>query len=291
MTERDSLKSVQVDGVRIAYLEAGEGAPLLLLHGYPQSHRTWRKQLPELSKHRRVFAPDWPGWGASERAPAKSTAYAEEVRRLVELVDALGLGTFDLFGHDYGGLLSLGLLARHPERVSRFAILNSKAHLTFAQPYYALLRAVERVCRSESPTWRALLRRVPWAWIHAKMLAKFVALGCFDAALLQEYVGWMATEEGVEWLLAFYAGYEAASRHELLPTLSRIRCPTAVIWGDRDSYFPWHIAEALAREIPGATLTRIEGAEHYVMEERPRETLDALLGLLARPAGDRPAAG
>lgn len=65
--------------------------------------------------------------------------------------------------------------------------------------------------------------------------------------------------------------------------LPAVRCPVAIIWGDRDPYCPFAIAEDLARRIPGGALTRLAGADHYVMEERPDEVTRALQDLLARP--------
>jgi pimeloyl-ACP methyl ester carboxylesterase len=70
---------------------------------------------------------------------------------------------------------------------------------------------------------------------------------------------------------------------ELSAGLGRIGCPTAIIWGDRDRYIPFATARELAERIPGAMLTQLTGADHYIMEERPAEVTDALLELLARP--------
>ena len=70
---------------------------------------------------------------------------------------------------------------------------------------------------------------------------------------------------------------------KLAAGLGRIGCPTAIIWGDRDRYIPFATARELAESIPGATLTRLTGGDHYIMEERPDEVTAALLELLARP--------
>lgn len=113
-----------LDSARLRYAAAGFGDPLVLLHGWPQSHRAWRGQTGPLSESRRVIAPDWLGWGGSARDTALPCDYDSEVDRLARLLDALGLDHVDLACHDYGGFLGLGLVQRHPGRVRRLAILN-----------------------------------------------------------------------------------------------------------------------------------------------------------------------
>ena len=273
-----SLRAITLDGARLRYVDVGDGEPLVLLHGYPQSHECWRHQIPALAQRRRVIAPDWLGWGASERSLALDCTYDEEVARLGRLFDALDLRAFDLAVHDYGGFLGLGFLLRHPERVRRFAILNSRAHRTFPWPYYQQFALMSFLGRR--PLVRPLLTQLPLGTIHRRSLATHVRKGCFDAAQLDRYVGWMDDPAGRRWLAHFFAGYDVAVRAELSAGLGRIRAPTAVIWGDRDPYCPFATAEDLATRIPGARLHRIAGADHYVMEERPPEVLTALAAWL-----------
>lgn len=90
------MPHVIVDGARIAYADSGTGDPLLLLHGYPQNHRAWRHQQAALSRDRRVIAPDWLGWGDSDRRSDLSCAFDVEIARVAALLDALGLERVDL---------------------------------------------------------------------------------------------------------------------------------------------------------------------------------------------------
>ncbi|MFQ6228647.1 alpha/beta fold hydrolase [Nocardia sp. NPDC002869] len=91
----------------MCYAAAGSGDPLVLLHGWPQSHAAWREQIGPLSDSRRVIAPDWLGWGASARDTALPCDYDSEVDRLARMLDALALDRVDLACHDYGGFLGL----------------------------------------------------------------------------------------------------------------------------------------------------------------------------------------
>jgi pimeloyl-ACP methyl ester carboxylesterase len=115
-------------------------------------------------------------------------------------------------------------------------------------------------------------------------LARYGNIGCFDTALEAEYLGWMNTPQGRRTFWAFFAHYPVAAVPWLTERLAAIQCPVVVIWGDRDPYIPFDTARELTDRIPHATLTHLRGADHYIMEERPREVTDALLGLLGRPA-------
>jgi pimeloyl-ACP methyl ester carboxylesterase len=92
----------------------------------------------------------------------------------------------------------------------------------------------------------------------------------------------MDTARGRRTFVEFFTNYNVPVVPELAAGLGRIDCPTAVIWGDRDRYIPFATARELAERIPGATLTRLAGADHYIMEERPDDVTAALLELLTR---------
>lgn len=89
-----ALYETTVDRARLCYVAAGAGDPLVLLHGWPQSHRAWRHQIGPLSDSRRVIAPDWLGWGDSARDTALSCDYDSEVDRIARMLDALDLDRF-----------------------------------------------------------------------------------------------------------------------------------------------------------------------------------------------------
>ena len=259
-------------------LESGDGEPVLLLHGYPQSSTCWRHQIPALAQHHRVLAPDWPGFGRSA-PPRTPPTYQAEVERIEELVTSLGLERFNLVAHDYGGFLALGYLRDHPQRVLRLAILNSRAHSVF-RPWFYRFSLAQHLAATRCPT---ILRKLPLRRVHHRALRRYRALGCFDATLEDHYLGWMDTPAGRRAYVDFFANYHVPAVPGLAEWLGQIRCPTAIIWGDRDPYIPFSTALELVEGIPAATLTRLRGADHYVMEERPDEVTDALFDLLARP--------
>ncbi|MEE6176039.1 alpha/beta fold hydrolase [Mycobacterium sp. 050134] len=272
--------TLEVDGRSVHAVTAGDGDPVLLLHGYPQSASCWRHQIPALAADYQVVAPDWPGFGRSE-PPATPPNYDDEVQRLDRLVQRLGWQRFNLCAHDYGGFIGLGYAVGHPERVQRLALLNTRAHGIFRPWFYRVSLAQSGIARDRRLS--AAARRVPLGALHHWALARYRRKGCFDNALEAEYLGWMDTPRGKRTYWEFFAHYPVSAVPWLADRLSTIACPVAVIWGDRDPYIPFGTARELAERIPGATLTRLRGADHYVMEERPDEVTDALRNLLLRP--------
>lgn len=116
-----------VNGLDMHFVAAGEGPPVLLLHGFPDTHTTWRRQLPVLAQAGfRVIAPDLRGYGKTDM-PRDTGAYAigflaDDVLRLM---DALGIEKAAVIGHDWGGLIGWHLAMHAPDRITRFAALST----------------------------------------------------------------------------------------------------------------------------------------------------------------------
>ncbi|WOD28814.1 alpha/beta hydrolase [Alloalcanivorax xenomutans] len=276
---------ITVGGLRLHYLERGQGEPLLLLHGYPQNHRCWRHQIAELARYYRVVAPDWFGWGQSERSSNHQADYHAEVERLQQLTQTLGFDHFNLAGHDYGGFLALGFAQRYPRNLKRLAIINSRAHRSFTPAFYRLT-AFQCYCAR-----RALLALLftygPLYHLHRRTLRNYVP-GCFNEAELEDYIGWLRHRSGRRWWTSFFRHYEVAPRRELEEGLANLRLPTAVIWGDADRFCDTTIARDLAARIPNAELTILPGVGHFSVEEAPDAVLRALEQWLARPKTGQP---
>jgi pimeloyl-ACP methyl ester carboxylesterase len=272
---------VDIDGRHVFAVCAGSGEPVLLLHGFPQSASCWRHQIPALAGSHHVVAPDWPGFGRSD-PPSTAPTYDNEVERIERFVQRLGWQRFNLFAHDYGGFIGLGYAIRHPERVQRLALLNTRAHGIFRPRFYRFSLCQHWIANLPAPS--AAARHAPLRALHHRALARYRANGSFDTDLEAEYLGWMDTPQGRQTFWEFFAHYPVPAVPWLSEQLGSIRCPTTVIWGDRDPYIPFATARELADGIPDATLIRLRGADHYVMEERPREVTDGLLALLNRPA-------
>ena len=124
MTESSSHYT-QVNDLRLHYLEAGEGDPILLLHGFPTSSHLWRNVMPELAKTHRVIAIDLPGYGLSDK-PLDATYDFEFYENVIDgFLDALDIHTTNLVLHDFGGPIGLFWAVRHPRRVRDIVLLNT----------------------------------------------------------------------------------------------------------------------------------------------------------------------
>ncbi|NJD32169.1 MAG: alpha/beta fold hydrolase [Gammaproteobacteria bacterium] len=180
-------RRIRVNDIELNVVVEGEGPDVLLLHGFPDDHAVWRRQIPALvAAGYRVIAPDTRGCGASEIAPdVRGYAIDQLVADLVALLDALGVGKARVVGHDWGAIQGWQLAIRHPERVERLVALsvghpNAYARAGLVQKlrgYYVLLiqlrglmeflstrsdfRMLRRLagCQEEFPRWKALLSR------------------------------------------------------------------------------------------------------------------------------------
>ena len=128
MFEGFAHKRIKTSGTEIALEQGGSGSPLLLVHGYPQSHVMWHKVAPRLAQRFTVVAPDLRGYGASGKPPtdAEHLPYSKRAMALdlVEVMTALGFDRFDIVGHDRGTRVTYRLALDHPDRVRHAAVLD-----------------------------------------------------------------------------------------------------------------------------------------------------------------------
>jgi haloacetate dehalogenase len=128
MFEGFASERIKTSGAEISLVRGGSGAPLLLVHGYPQTHVMWHKVAPRLAQRFTVVAPDLRGYGASSKPPTdeEHLTYSKRAmaRDLVEVMAALGFEQFNIAGHDRGGRVTYRLALDHPERVRRVAVLD-----------------------------------------------------------------------------------------------------------------------------------------------------------------------
>ncbi len=137
-----------------------------------------------------------------------------------------------------------------------------------------------------TPALRRPATRLPYAALHRRALAPLVRAGHLEPGVLDGYVDWMATPEGRRWLLHYFGDYRTPPRPELRRHLRDLTCPTAVVWGRADPYLSPAIATELAGTVPGAELTLLDDAGHWVMDERPDAVTAALGRLLERPTSN-----
>jgi pimeloyl-ACP methyl ester carboxylesterase len=273
------------DGVRIHVAEAGDGPPLVLVHGWPQHWWAWRQVLPALAQERRVICPDLRGLGWSDAPPG---AYTKEgwAADLLALLDALDLDAADLVGHDWGGLAVLLAALRRPERV------RSVAAVSILHPWP---RAPAPSPRSLAPlayqgplalpgAGALLLRRLP------VLVRELIRRGSgpahrWTAEDLDAYADVLRVPARAR---ASSAVYRTFLLREVGPLSrgryrgERLRVPALMVTGARDPVVGPPLIAGLERHSDARARTEvIAGAGHFVPEEAPEALLAALRPHLA----------
>ena len=282
-----AARRVDVGEVRLAVTEAGDGEPVLLLHGFPELGRSWRHQIAALAGGGyRAIAPDLRGYGGSDRPPAVEDYAAPKLAGdVVGLIEALGYESVHLVGHDWGGSLAWGLAGRMPERVRSLTILNAPQAAVSAR-----LRREDEGQRAKS--WYMLLFQfagVAEAWLSADDWANLRAFvfgtaapGTFppeEQAVLTEALGRDgALTAALNW---YRANMPPSAWLREPPDPPPISVPTLIIWGEDDSYMDPVLLERSAATVTGPLrVERLPGVSHWVQQEAPDRVNEVMLSFL-----------
>lgn len=231
-------------------LGAGEGPPVILLHGLSGSSRWWKRNAPALSARHRVVAPDVIGFGRT-RCPGRMPSIAELADVLAGWMEEAGIGRAHVVGHSMGGQLAVHLAARHPERVERLVLVDSAG---IPRPRPLAPRALAQFALGLAP---------PRRWGDPVFLPVIAG----DALV----AGPRVILQAVGRIL----------RDDVRPLLSRVEAPTLIVWGEHDRVIPLEHGEELRTEIPGARLLVLRDAAHNPMVDRPEAFNTAVLDFLA----------
>lgn len=262
-------------GSRLRYLVAGEGDPLVLVHGLGGAAANWLALAPLLLPGRRLIVPELPGHGGSSPLPAAPSLspYAD---RLGLLLDHEGATPAAVVGHSLGGAVALRLALRRPESVSALVLAAAAGISSTARSarYALTVTGILKPGRKIAPHRRRVARSV-----LLKRLV-FGRWGASDPSALPPEV--------VEALLAGPARHTdtvsaatALVRDDVRPELARIGCPVLVLWGARDNQLPVDDAFDYARRLR-APLRVIADCGHLLIVERPAACADAITGFLSR---------
>jgi pimeloyl-ACP methyl ester carboxylesterase len=250
------------DGRRLRVARLGSGPPLVLLHGYPDNLQIWGELARRLAGSFEVIAFDWPGMGYSDPWPGGTTPqhFAD---RLHALLDAWRIDRAGLVGADMGGQPALVFSARHPERVSRLVVMNA---LAFGDE-----RTSWEIRLLRQAGWnRFILERFPWLVFKRAewtFLPGGVRLPADVRADLWDSFRRPAVRSFISRTCAGYQG----TLPQLPKEYERIKCPTLVLWAERDRHFPLVQAQRLHAAVAGSRLEVVPGAEHWMAWYRADE--------------------
>lgn len=255
--------------------------PLIFLHGFPESHRTWRHQIAEFARDHYVIAPDQRGFARSSK-PEGVENYAPDktVGDLIALADHLGIGNFTLIGHDWGGAISWMAALQNPGRIARLIIINAPHPLVFQRSLFddpAQRLASQYMTAFRNPGFETFVDSVGIAGFFDKTFAQHA-----DPALLAperaNYIDEWSQPGAMTAMLNWYrastvivpAPGETPERPVWLDgPFPPVTQPTLVLWGMNDGALLPVQLEGLGAYVPDLTLVKIEGAGHFVPWENP----------------------
>lgn len=262
--------------------------PLLLLHGFPQTHVLWHRVARQLAPDYHLVIPDLRGYGdstlpasAPDHAPHSKRAMAQD---LVALMDSLGARSFFLCGHDRGGRVAHRLAVDHPGRVRRLCVVDiaptldmyAATDMAFARAYYHWFHLIQ-----PAPLPETMIGGDPKAYLHAKLGGWGAGgLSHIEPRALAEYERCFCRPEAIHSACEDYrasAGIDLDHDRESRERGDRVRCDLLVLWGDKGlvgrRFKPVELWQAqCAGRVSGQGLP----SGHFIPEELPRETADAL---------------
>ena len=293
MTRFDGFarETLATSGAEISLVRGGSGPPLLLLHGAPQTHAMWHEVAPVLAESHTIVATDLRGYGDSSKPRGGGDHSAYSFRSMaadqLEVMRALGHERFAVVGHDRGARVAHRLVRDHPQAVTCVALLD-------IVPTDHVYANVDRALASAYFHWFFLLLPEPIpeqmiestakAFLHLVLGGYGSALDAYAPEALAEYERCFTDPATIHGMCEDYRAaasidlvHDAADRDRL------ITCPTLVLWGARSVvgqlYDPLEVWRTYAADVRGQALD----AGHFLVEERPQETLATLREFLGSP--------
>ncbi len=271
-------QSVAVDGTHVWYRAVGQGPWLVCFHGFPTSSWDWHRLLPLLTAHHRVLVFDFPGYGLSEKSPARDYFLLRQLDAAEALLQMLGISEFDLLAHDMGASVACELLRRLEAsqtalQLRSLTILNAGIYMDMHRPL-----PTQRLLRT--PLLGALTARLSSYRIFRHQYARVYARAKdFDEQHYQQQWSLMLNNNGRR-VLAQVARYMKERRRmgdQWLGPLHRASMPLKLIWGRLDPIAVHAIAVTICAQNTAATLLTLDDVGHYPQLESPRQVATALL--------------
>lgn len=279
---------IDIGPVTLSVTQQGEGAPVVLLHGFPEHAGSWRYQLPALAEGGfRAIAPDLRGFRDSDKPVGYehydlSTLAAD----VASLLDTLGIERADVIGHDWGGVVAWAFAEEHPERLRRLVILDAPHPRLFPGQ---MLRSPRQLLRSSYIFFfqlpflpermiqrRDTVEKTFRGWAHRKE--------AFDARTIDEYVDAMNKPGAATATLSYY---RASARRLFGKSFARarakrIQAPTLVLWADDDKALGPELLDGMHDVVADLRILRIPDASHWVQQDQPERVNKAILAFLGQ---------
>jgi haloacetate dehalogenase len=276
-------RRITTSGADINLVTGGSGPPLLLLHGYPETHAMWRKVAPRLAQDFTLVIPDLRGYGDSSKPPSTPDHAAYSKRALaqdqVETMAALGIERFRVAGHDRGARVTHRLLRDHPERIERAALLD-------IVPTLYRFETIDQKAATGSFHWFFLIQPAPFPerligaeceFFLQKMMGLSRTPGAHEPAVFAEYLRCFSNPETIRATCDEYrAGAGIDLDHDRADRGTKLAMPLLVLWGQRSGQGSGYDMLAVWREHAANVTGEAIASGHFLPEEAPDDTYRAL---------------
>ena len=287
-------------GITLNVALAGDPArpAVILLHGFPESHRTWRDIAPKLEDNFYLVMPDQRGFGASDR-PQEVEAYRADVLvgDIFALADALDLDRFFLVGHDWGGAISWAAALRGDPRLIALAIINAPHPVIFQKSLIAdpaQRAASQYISAFRTPGFEQIVERMGYDAFFDKSFGAHVDLSIIPEDEKRRYIADWSQPGALTAMLNWYRGSQlvvpppgttVALPDWLLNPFPKVTVPTLVVWGIKDpALLPLQL-DGLDQWVEDLRIVRIPDAGHFAPWEAPDDVAAALTPFLAEVSG------
>ena len=280
-TDTFGSRYINTGDLRLHAVIGGEGPPLLLVHGWPETWYSWRLLMPALARDFEIIAVDQRGMGLSDK-PAEGYDTGSLADDLVALMEALGHERFAVVGHDTGFAISYALAADHPERVDRLALaeIPGPPGVTPPPPLFVPGPLNDRL-------WHIPFNRVNDKLTELLVRGREDIFFGYEFAIqggklpdevVDYYVGILSNPESLRGSFGFYRAFDTTVAQNEQRKSSRLTMPVLAIGGE-ESYGD-HVAEAMKIVADDVQSVVISGTGHWVAEDAPDEMLAALTAFL-----------
>jgi len=295
MFEGFDRTEIETSGTTINLVHGGDGPPVLLLHGYPQTHVMWHKVAVLLADHFTVVAPDLRGYGDSGKPPSDGdlSVYCKRTtaQDQVEVMAELGFQSYHVAGHDRGARVGHRMALDHPRRVKSFTSLDvvpsqaafdsMDANLAFAWFHWHLMR-------QPSPIPETLISNSAKTYLDFLLESWAAVEGAITDEAYSEYLRCFSNPETIRGTCMDYRSIELDLQHDEADRGRKLTCPVLVLWAGNMAKRPgWQVGVHLnmldtwrerATDVRGGPID----CGHFLPEEAPDEVTSQLLGFWSR---------